>query len=52
MVLVVSAGTGLVHDEAVREPENEQRLKECNDQEEIVPQLAGSLCHVRLDGQT
>ena len=48
---MVSAGAGLVHDEAVCEPEDEQWLEKSNDQEEIVSQLAGSLCHMRLDGQ-
>lgn len=51
VVWVVSAGAGLIHDEAVREPEDQQWLEESNDQEEIVPQLAGSLRHMRLDGQ-
>ena len=53
-VVIVSAGggTGLVGHQAVGEPQDEERLQKCNDQEEVVPQFACPLCHMRLDRQT
>jgi len=40
------SGVGLVGHQAVGEPQDEEGLEKCNDQEEVVPQLA---CPLGLD---
>lgn len=46
IVVSTGSGAGLVGHQAVGEPQDEEGLEKCNDQEEIVPQLA---CPLGLD---